>query len=197
MVEAVLEISDQPQQPVIPNVYGDQLSAIGEFPMGQASVGGPGLEQIDYGLFWPDSLPCPLVEGYVQEPQFGLRRSELEIGTARQDSRNQILSRVTLGWVFTDEQLIIFRQWLEYTIKATSFFHIVLKLDFDMNVRARFIITEPPSIVFITTDTWRVSAVLEVDDRSFSEPGLVPNLYGSSLGALGEFSIGQGTPQNA
>ncbi len=193
-VDAVLEIRDQPRPITVPNIYGAHLGAIGEFSHGQQSSAGNADATLEVPtLAWPEFLPqAPIVDGYSQEPQFGLLRSSLETGLARQSSRHQNLSRVTLSWLMTDAQLVLFRQWLEYTVKSTSFFTITLKLDFDKVVRARFAIDEQPSIAYITENLWRVAAVLEVDDRTFAQPGTVPNVFGAGLGAIGQLAIGQG-----
>jgi hypothetical protein len=193
-VDVVLEIKDIPDfdSALLTNIAGGVLGTIGEFALGEGEAVISSDGALNVGA-WPSALPdCPLITGFKQEPQLNIIRSNVDTDSAgRQDTRRTGLAVITLTWMMSGEQVMLFKQWIEKVLFFTSFFDISLRLDFTRTVRARFIPQQSPLITYVAPDLFQVDAQLEVDDRRSTSGETVANAYNANLGTLGEQAIGE------
>lgn len=110
---------------------------------------------------FPTTLPNPVTDGYTEEPETQIMRTEMERGAirTRRISRS-IVDMKTVSWKFTDAQYTAFRTWFFDTAKGGVEW-INLRLNSDSLVTARFASNWKASI--LPGRNWIVSATLEVD----------------------------------
>lgn len=118
---------------------------------------------------YPATLPAPLLSGYQANPQDQVVRTQMEVGTARARLRSTAkIDRVTVQWLFTDDQMATFRTWWYQdsasggAATGTSWFTISLPLGQTglTSVTARFL--QPYQAEGGAGLLWRVRGELEV-----------------------------------
>jgi len=119
-------------------------------------------------LVWPsEHLPAaPQLSGFVVRPDTGVVRTQMESGFARQRRRfSSRLTRVSLRWVMTFDQMAYFKAWIaDEAGYGTEFFEITLRLGDTsaQDVMARF--TGEPKYQPFGAFMWQVSADVEIKD---------------------------------
>lgn len=121
-------------------------------------------------ISWPASqLPAAsLMASHQIDQDLGLIRTPMDSGLARQRKRfGQPLPRVKVQWLMSNTQVALFKSWL--AAKAAfggAFFQIELPMDEAVDTYdARFAGTQV-GYAKLGVDTWRVTAELEVKDRT-------------------------------
>lgn len=70
---------------------------------------------------FPPALPRPEVGGYQLAPLPQAIRTDMEVGAPRVRRRTAArLDRVSVRWVFTDEEMQIFRAWINDPLEAAA-----------------------------------------------------------------------------
>lgn len=70
---------------------------------------------------FPSQLPPPTVQGYQVSPVDQVIRTDMEIGAPRVRRRTRSrLDRLTVRWVLTDAQMLVFRAWAESDLHAAA-----------------------------------------------------------------------------
>ena len=116
---------------------------------------------------WPTTLPAPLASGYRIAPVDAALRTEMEVGASRTRRRTHARNdRVTLGWLFTDAQLAIFRAWFDNDATGAAggaaWFTVTLLLGTGGTTAAEVRFNKPPEFVLVGYKKWNVSAEVEV-----------------------------------
>lgn len=114
---------------------------------------------------WPSTLPRPRFAGYSVKPVSAFIRTDMEAGAARQRKRfTSVPEDVTLNWVFTPPEMVIFRTFFKTDInRGTDWFTMILDLGAgSTSYYIRF--TAPYEAVLTRGPYWEVSGKLEVRD---------------------------------
>ena len=116
---------------------------------------------------WPTALPDPLETNYALEPVDQTIRTDMELGAARVRRRTSARDdRITLSWVMTDAEYVVFRGWYADDAAGISggaaWFDISLAVgDGGLTaVQARFVGT--PKAQALGGLNWMVTATLEI-----------------------------------
>lgn len=118
-------------------------------------------------LSFPAGLPCPLREGYGINHVQPFSRTPMASGRSRQRRQfTSVPSMVKVAWLFRSNQAARFEAWFRDTIHdGVDWFNCDLKtpLGYESYVCRFTEMYEGP--LPVATDSWRVSAVLELWER--------------------------------
>lgn len=116
---------------------------------------------------WPSTLPSPLANGYAIKPVDLSIRTNMEVGAARVRRRSFARNdKVPVSWLFTDDQMAIFRAWFENgstgAAGGASWFSVSLSVGTGgmSPVTARFV--GPFTANRLDRFNWTVSGELEI-----------------------------------
>lgn len=115
---------------------------------------------------WPTTLPAPSADGYALDPVDPGIRTEMEGGAARTRTRTKNRNdKISVGWIFTDAQMAIFRAWFENGAECA---YGSAWFDLTVRVGTGGAVSKPCRFAGIWKATalpgtqWQVSATLEV-----------------------------------
>lgn len=136
---------------------------------------------ITTNIDFPNTLPCPLLEGKSAKTVRPFTRTTMESGRARQRRKfSSVPTLIKVSWAFNSSQAQAFEAWFRDAIMdGADWFNLNTKLPMGRGPYVCRFVDMYDGPDQMTDNHWRYSAELEIFERPLLPPGwglLVPDM---------------------